>query len=110
MSQSCGFAVSWFVFLRLLLLARLKVRTQTSRQFYAPIANETKRPVFIIFIFHWCSVTSSRCDQTTHRHPRNAPNIPYGTFIIIDNDNGTTSILLPFCEWSKIRLKTTQPS
>jgi hypothetical protein len=41
------------------------------------------------------------CNQTTHRHPRNAPNIPYRTFIIIDNDNGTTSILLPLLRMVK---------
>jgi hypothetical protein len=29
------------------------------------------------------------------------PNIPYRTFIIIDNDNGTTSILLPSLQMVK---------
>jgi hypothetical protein len=41
-------------------IVALKVRTQTSRtvlQFYAPIANETKRPVFIIsFSLVFCYV------------------------------------------------------
>jgi hypothetical protein len=63
---------------------------------YALIANKTKRPGFTIFIFNGVLLLIRRHGAT--KRPTATPStrpIPYHNFIIINNDNGTTSILLP---------------
>jgi hypothetical protein len=95
-------------------IVALKVRTQTSqtvlvrptsivKPLFASIAilcsdcKQNQKTCFYYFHFRWCLLLICHCGATKQptTTPTTLPIFPIALFIIINNDNSTTSILLP---------------